>query len=170
MRAHKIYTRRMAQHLIDLGFTAVGQSQSTKDISRTVWSFESTPELEAACAEYIAASKAKDGGDTPPVDDRTLAGLFFVGGQSVKAIARVHDISEDRVETAIKKRVDQLRLIAFAALDDDGRKLYMNAGTDDERAAILSDRILQGGFLVHSSAGTYHFPTNDPAGEVDENA
>ena len=170
METKRIYTRRMAQHLIDAGFRAIRQVQSSKDIKRSVWIFEDTPELEVACAKYIAASTAKNSGDTPPVDDRTLAGLFFIGGQSVKAIAKVHGVTEARVESAIKKRVDQARLIAIAALDDDGRKPYMAAQTDDERNAILSERILQGGFLVHSSAGTYHFPANDTAGEVNKNA
>lgn len=170
MKTKKIYTRRMAQYLIDAGFPAVGQTQSTKDITRSVWIFEDTPELEAACTEYIAAGRSKGCDDKPAIDDRTLAGLFFVGGQSIEAIAKVHGVTEARVESAIQKRVDQARLIAIAALDDDGRRRYMAAQTDDERNAILSERILQGGFLVHSGAGTYHFPANDTAGEVNKNA
>lgn len=169
-KTKKIYTRRMAQHLIDAGFPAVGQTQSTKDITRSVWIFEDTPELEAVCAEYVTANRSIGNEDKLSIDDGTLAGLFFVGGQSIKSIAKVHGVTEARVESAIKKRVDQARFMAIAALDDDGRKLYMAAQTDDERNAILSERILQGGFLVHNSAGTYHFPANDTAGEVSENA
>lgn len=170
MSDKRIYTRKMAQHLIDLGFRAIRQTQSSKDISRCIWFFEDTPELEAACAKYIAGGQVKNGGDKPSVDDRTLSGLFFIGGQSIKAIAKVHGVSEARVESAIKKRVDQARLIAFAALDDDGRRRYMTAQTDDERNAILSDRISKGGFLVHSGAGTYHFPANDTTEGVNEDA
>ena len=166
MRKKAIFTMAMAKFLTDKGFEAVGTAPNKNDLKKLVWFFPHSPELDAACDEYIAASKAKDKGAKPPVDDGTLAGLFIIGEQPIEAIAKVHDVSEESVRDAIKKYVNRARLIAIASLDDKGRERYMAAKTDDERIAILHERALQGGFLIHSQNGTYHIP----AGEVNDNA
>lgn len=166
MRKKPIFTMAMAKFLTDQGFEAVGTAPNKNDLKKLVWFFERTPELEAACDEYVAASRAKDNGIKPPVDDGTLAGLFIIGQQPIETIARVHGVSQERVTNAIKKYVNKARLIAIAALDDKGRERYMAAKTDDERIAILHERVLQGGFLIHGQSGTYHIP----AGEVSDNA
>lgn len=166
MRKRAIYTMAMAKYLTDKGFTAVGTAQNKDDLKKLVWFFERTPELEAACDEYIAVGKAKHNGAKPPVDDWTLAGLFIVGNQPVEAIAKVHGITEERVRAAISKYVNQAKLIAIAALDDKGRQRYMAAKTDNERNAILSERILQGGFLVHNREHTYHIPAGEVSGDA----
>ena len=166
MRKRAIYTMAMAKYLTDKGFTAVGTAPNKNDLKKLVWLFECTPELEAACNKYITASKAKHNEAKPPVDDWTLAGLFVVGNQPVEAIAKVHGVTEERVRAAISKYVNQAKLIAIAALDDKGRQRYMAAKTDDERNAILSERILQGEFFVHNREHTYHIPAVEVSGNA----
>lgn len=52
MRDNKIvYSYRVATALIDKGFKVVDTQRNFKDMTKFVWFFERTPELEAAIAE-----------------------------------------------------------------------------------------------------------------------
>lgn len=165
MNTKPIFTMKMARYLIDHGFEPIETRPNPKDLRKDVWVFLRTPELEDACNEYIAAN-TKDRGAKPPVDDGTLAGLFIIGEQPIEAIAKVHGVSEERVKSAVKKYIRQARNLAIAALDDAGMRRYMAAQTDDERNTILSERILQGGFLVHNRKCTWYFPTGEVSGNA----
>lgn len=173
MKTKKIYTRRMAQHLIDAGFPAVGQVQNTKDITRSVWIFEDTPELEAACTEYIADNKQhKEAGrpKIPPLSGRVLANMHLEQGLTIEDIAKITGYSESRIRDAVKNQKQLRSLFAFAAMTYNERQTYMDAQSDSEREQLVDDRLKRGGFFVYGGRDSYDFPANAETKEVGKNA
>lgn len=164
-----IFTVRMAQYLVNRGFEVVDRAPNKDDLKREVYYFERSPELEAACNEYISTHRRENARPPITVSDDTLAKLYIVGKQSVETIAQVHGVSEDRVKIAVQRQMSKIRLLALSVLNDEEMQSYMNAKTDDERNSILADRIERGGFVVHTSRGNIEFPAKLNMEGVDGN-
>jgi len=62
----KVYTRSLANYLIEKGYFAKRIEASTKDPKKLIWFYERTPELERLFEEYINKNKSKT---STPVED-----------------------------------------------------------------------------------------------------
>ncbi|MBE7004186.1 MAG: hypothetical protein E7425_07875 [Ruminococcaceae bacterium] len=142
-RQRMIYTYGMAQALINQGFMPVSQAPNARDMTKTVWLFDSTPEFEAACADYIAesarakANKPETKKTTQNVSNEALADLYLIGNQNVETIARVHGVTVERVLNAIRNDRRVVDVLRYAALTSQQRAKYNAAQTDEERETIL---------------------------------
>lgn len=136
-----IYTMRMAQHLINLGFKPLNTVPNARDLSKTAWVFDDAePGFKEAFAAYIAKGKP-----TPAptrkletVDDETLADLFFVADQPVEAIARVHGVTVERVLNAIRNDKRVLTAFGFAVMSKAEREAVMRLPQAKRKAALLA--------------------------------
>lgn len=173
MKTKRIYTRRMAQHLIDAGFPAVGQVQNTKNISRSVWIFENTPELEAACTEYIENHKEhtdqKDS-NSPKFNRRIISQMFFREGLSIETVAKIAGKTEDQVIDILSGQFELYRLFAIATMNSGELEAYMTAQDDSQRTQIICEILKRKHFNVFGGTDSYSFPGEIVAKEANENA
>ena len=151
-----IYTMRMAQHLIDLGFKPLKTVPNARDLSKNAWVFDDAqPGFKEAFAAYIAQGKPTP---TPAptrrletVSDGELADLYFVADQPVEAIARVHGVTTERVLNAIRNDKRVLTAFGFAVMTRAEREAVMQLPQAEREAALLakvktsSFKILHGG-------------------------
>lgn len=174
MRRRPIYTLAMAKHLTDRGFEAVKVMPNKTNLKRLVWLFERTPELEAACEEYIADSKRnnQDANATtaPKASKWLLTKMHLEQGLPVEAIAQITHKTEEEVRAAIDAQVDLFRLFAIAAMNDAELRQYMSVMTEDERNELVIGRMRRGGYTAYGGKTVYEFPAGDTAGEVREDA
>ena len=149
-----IYTMRMAQHLINLGFKPLNTVPNARDLSKTAWVFDDAePGFKEAFTAYIAQGRpdAKQTRRPEPVRDGELADLYFVADQSVEAIARVHGVTTDRVLNAIRNDKRVLTAFGFAVMTRAEREAVMQLPQAEREAALLakvktsSFKILHGG-------------------------
>lgn len=116
MKTRKIYTMTMARWLIDKGFEPIAKVPSARNIRHDVWIFESTPEFDATCTEYINSHGKKPELPKNPIADEQLADLYYVADWSVATIARVHGVSVERVLSAVHNDKRVHRALAYARL------------------------------------------------------
>lgn len=164
-----IYTMRMARHLIDIGFEPVAMLPNPKDLHKDVWIFNKTPELEAACAEYIKAKESDKKNHTPKISNRLLFEMRYFKGLSLESIAQIANRPVAQIEQAIKSEADLYRAFGIAAMSDAELKEYANATTKDERDKLITDQLKRGGFNVYSGGQCkYSFPVADSTVEGGE--
>ena len=154
-----IYTYKMAQALINQGFIPIAQAPNARDMRKTVWLFDSTPEFETACNEYIAESdraKQKEPPKPPKHDvrDEELSGLFLLGGQSIEDIARVHGVTIYRVMNAIQQDKRVQNAFAYALMRTDERAVA-DAVSQEERDLMCQRKLLSTDYEVSSARGEF---------------
>ena len=170
MRKKPIFTMAMAKFLTDKGFEAVGTAPNKNDLKKLVWFFPLTPELEAACDAYIAASKQSKIPAIPNVSNHLIAKMHLEQGLPIETIMTLTHKTEDEVKAAINSEFDLYRLFAIAAMDKTELQQLMEAQTEDERNRLIVARMRRGGFTAYGAKSTYEFPAKNTAGEVSGNA
>lgn len=151
-----IYTESMAQSLINEGFELIGKFPNARDLRRSVWVFNSSPELEKACNEYIAASKqAKRPVQPVQVDDKLICCLYYKKDMTVAEICRMCHVDKQRVLDAVRNDQGLLDAFRIASLDREDFNAYRAAQTDEERRRILDEKASD--YIVHSSQGNRTF-------------
>lgn len=163
-RQKLIYTYRMAQSLIAQGFTPVAQAPNAFDMTKTVWLFDDTPELETACAEYIAESerakekrkKAEQAAHMPIVSDEELSDLYLRCGQSIENIARLYGVPRLRVRNAIMQNKAVKRAFAYALMTADERAVA-DAVPQNERERMFEQKLISTDYDMYCSSGFFPF-------------
>lgn len=168
MRKKVIYSLAMAKFLTDKGFAAIGTAPNKKDLTKDVWFFEWTPELEEACTQYVEACRAAKS-NTSPVSDFLLLKMHTEKGLSISDIAKITGKAETQVQKAIYDEIDRYRLFAIGAMDSAEIKELMEAQTLDERNRLIMKRMKRGGYTVYGEKNIYDFPTENESGEVSGN-
>lgn len=153
-----IFTIKMARYLIDRGFEPVETRPNPKDLHKDVWLFARTPELDAACDEYIAASRQSKIPAIPNVSNHLIAKMHLDQGMPIEAIATITHKTVDKIKEIINSEIDLYRLFAIAAMNDTELKQLMSAQDDDERNRLIVERMRRGGFTAYGAKSTYEFP------------
>lgn len=164
-----IYTYKMAQELINQGFMPAAQAPNARDMRKTVWIFDSTPELEAACDTYIAASKRDKSSPPHNINSGLITKMHTGNGLSVADIAKITGKSQTEIQKAIGDEIDLYRLFAIGAMNDSELKELMAAQTLDERDRLILERMKRGGYIVYGHNKIYDFTYADECGEVSGN-
>lgn len=168
MRKKVIFTLAMAKFLTDKGFRAIGSAPNKNNLTKNVWFFEWTPELEETCAQYIEACRTVKS-NTSPMSDSLLLKMHTDNGLSVSDIAKITGKTEVQVQKAIDNEIDRYKLFAIGAMDSSEIKELMAAQTTDERSRLIMERMKRGGYTVYGEKNIYDFPTKDESGEVSGN-